>query len=149
MSVCVCIMCTWCGCAARVCLLFTSLCMCVYVSTTGGRGGFGTVFFGGQGQMSSSCLGGGAAGETELSSNCSLGSATCPFCGAGGATPACSLCQHRTGGCRGRWAVPGQVSRDLSKNIFCPLHTDPPVFCICFHKRSLEMLNKQSFVSII
>ncbi|XP_025100012.1 uncharacterized protein LOC112567532 [Pomacea canaliculata] len=74
----------------------------------GGRGGFGTVFFGGQGQMSSSCLGGGAAGETELSSNCSLGSAMCPFCGAGGAIPACSLCQHRTGGCRGRWAVPGQ-----------------------------------------
>ncbi|PVD27565.1 hypothetical protein C0Q70_12727 [Pomacea canaliculata] len=68
----------------------------------GGRGGFGTVFFGGQGQMSSSCLGGGAAGETELSSNCSLGSAMCPFCGAGGAIPACSLCQHRTGGCRGR-----------------------------------------------
>ena len=95
---------------------------------TGGRGGFGTVYFGGAGEISSRCLGGGAAGQTTWSGDCRLGSTRCPFCGAGGAPTRCSLCRHREGGRRGPWAlarkvrimhahtrVPGEIerSRDL------------------------------------
>ncbi|KAL8605942.1 hypothetical protein ACOMHN_065683 [Nucella lapillus] len=73
----------------------------------GGRGGFGTVYFGGRGEISSLCLGGGAAGQTTWSGDCTLGSTSCPFCGAGAAPPGCSLCHQRGGGCRGPWALPG------------------------------------------
>ncbi|KAK7492407.1 hypothetical protein BaRGS_00016280 [Batillaria attramentaria] len=76
---------------------------------SGGRGGFGTVYFGGPGKRSSSCLGGGAAGETMRSENCYLGSTRCPFCGAGAAPPGCSLCHERRGGCSGGWALASGV----------------------------------------
>ncbi|GFO47912.1 low-density lipoprotein receptor-related protein 5 [Plakobranchus ocellatus] len=67
----------------------------------GGLGGKGRTLFGGQGRLSSECLGGGAAGETTPSKLCQHGSTLCPFCGAGGALPACSFCQLRKGGCGG------------------------------------------------
>lgn len=68
---------------------------------TGGRGGRGRNLFGGEGQLSSSCLGGGAAGETRSPSFCYLGQTSCLFCGAGGAMPTCSVCPIRPGGCGG------------------------------------------------
>lgn len=67
------------------------------------------IFFGGNGSLSSSCLGGGAAGETHPPKPCQLGQSTCLFCGAGGVMPSCSVCRFRSGGCGGAGSEPGQV----------------------------------------
>ncbi|RUS83346.1 hypothetical protein EGW08_008893, partial [Elysia chlorotica] len=61
----------------------------------GGLGGEARNLFGGKGQSSADCLGGGAAGETRSSKLCQHGSTSCPFCGAGGALPTCSMCPLR------------------------------------------------------
>ena len=84
--------------------------MHVVLKSTGGRGGKARNLYGGRGQSSAKCLGGGAAGETTPSKACQLGSTSCPFCGVGGALPNCLECGLRKGGCGGSGSIMGAES---------------------------------------
>ncbi|XP_050416222.2 uncharacterized protein LOC126830048 [Patella vulgata] len=70
--------------------------------STGGKGGIGTVLFGGNGGDTNLCHHGGAAGQMTEPRTCYQPSTFCMFCGAGGRKSSCPLCSGKvTGGCSG------------------------------------------------